>query len=113
MAKRAGGTLGLIGLSAIEMSTPHLSVAEEKWKLLTESAGTGIELTADIALSLTQGPQQIIQSLTFDVRSLDSVRDFLSAKGLLGTSSEHELSLEATAAGGLRMKFRQAREAAQ
>jgi hypothetical protein len=95
------------------MSTPNLSDAEKKWRLLTESAGTDIELTADVVLSLNQGSGQVIQSLTFEVRSLESARDFLSANGLLGTSSENELSLESTAAGGLRIKFRQARAAAQ
>jgi hypothetical protein len=113
MTKRAGGTIGLVGLSEIEMSTPNLSEAEKKWRLLTDSAGEEIELTADMVLRLTQGSRQVIQSLTFEVRSLESARDFLSANGLLGASSEHELSLESTAVGGLRMKFRQAREAAQ
>jgi hypothetical protein len=113
LAKCGGGTIGLIGLSAIEMSTPDLSAAEKNWRLLTGSADTEIELTVDMVLRLAQGSHQVIQSLTFDVRSLESARDFLSANGLLGTSSEHELSLESTAADGLRIKFRQARVAAQ
>jgi hypothetical protein len=113
LTKRGGGTLGLIGLSAIEMSTPNLSVAEEKWRLLTESSGAEIDLTADMVLRLAHGTQQVIQSLTFEVRSLDSVRDFLSAHGLLGSSAEHEVSLESSAAAGLKMKFRQASKASQ
>jgi hypothetical protein len=95
------------------MSTPDLSAAEKNWRLLTGSADTEIKLTADMVLRLAQGSHQVIQSLTFEVRSLESARDFLSANGFLGTSSEHELSLESTAAGGLRIKFRQARAAAQ
>jgi hypothetical protein len=113
MTKCGGGTIGLVGLSEIEMSTPNLSDAEKKWRLLTDSAGEEIELTADMVLRLTQDSRQVIQSLTFEVRSLESARDFLLANGLLGVSSENEISLESTAIGGLRMKFRQAREAAQ
>jgi hypothetical protein len=113
LAKREGGTLGLIGLSEIEMSTPNLSDAEKKWRILTESAEKEIELTEDIILRLTEGRHQVIQSLTFEVRSLESARDFLSANSLLGSSSEHELSLESTAAGGLKMKFRQSGAAAK
>jgi hypothetical protein len=88
------------------MSTPDLSAAEKNWRLLTGSADTEIELTVDMVLRLAQGSHQVIQSLTFDVRSLESARDFLSANGLLGASSEHEISLESTAISGLRMKFR-------
>lgn len=109
--KRGGGALGLVGLAQIEMSTPALLNAAEKWATFS-GEGQPVPLAADIELKLVSGPRHVIQSLTFEVRSLESARTFLSAKSLLGTSSQDELALDPHAADGLKLKFREARAAA-
>lgn len=108
--KRGGGVLGLVGLAEIELSTPELSHAMAKWAALS-GEGPPFSLTSDIQLKLLSGPQHVIQSLTFEVTSLESVRAFLSSKGLLGTSRQNELTLDPHATDGLKLKFREATSA--
>ena len=109
LVDRKGGALGLLGLSEVKMSTPNLADTAEKWSALTGSRSRPIALTSDINLSLVSGNQHIVQSLTFEVRSLEAVRAFLSSRGMLGASSEDEIALDLHATDGLQLKFREAK----
>jgi hypothetical protein len=104
---RQGGLLGLIGLSEIEMSTPNLSEATERWRNLTGSEGVPIKLTSEIGLKLVSGNWHVIRSLTFGVRSLEAAKTALLSRGLLGFASEGEITLDLAATDGLRLKFRE------
>lgn len=106
---RKGGALGLLGLSEVKRSTPNLVDTAEKWSALTGSRSRPIALTSDINLNLVSGNQHIVQSLTFEVRSLEAVRAFLSSRGMLGASSEDEIALDLHATDGLQLKFREAK----
>jgi len=105
LVKRKGGPLGLVGLSAIEMSTPTLDATVEKWRALTGSAGSPLALTSGIDLHLMPGTDHKIQSLTFEVKSLEIAKAFLISKHLLGRSSARELTLATQATAGLAFSF--------
>jgi hypothetical protein len=105
----AGGPLGLVGLSEIQITVPDLDQATEKWRALTGSDTNPMALTQDIALRLVSGKCHVIQGLTFAVRSLPAARTFLADRGLLGNSSPDELALSSQASSGLNFRFVEAR----
>jgi len=109
LVKRKGGPLGLVGLSTIEMSAPTLETTLEKWRTFTRSRGRQLALTADIDLHLVPGTHHKIQSLTFDVKSLEAAKTFLISKNLLGVSSANELTLATHATAGLKFSFIEAK----
>ncbi len=85
---------------------------QDTWRRLTASEGSEIQLTPDVTLKLVPGEQHAITALTFDVQSLSRLRDVCLANGLLGASSEAEVSLNVKAADGLSMRFRAPRTGA-
>lgn len=107
LLKRNGGTLGLVGLSEIELATPTLLASEEKWKVFTGSGKCPVALTSNIDLHLVAGATHSIQSLTFDVQSLEVAKAFLKAKNLLGESSTGILTIAAHAADGQTLRFKE------
>jgi hypothetical protein len=107
LLKRNGGTLGLVGLSEIELATPTLLATAEKWKVFTGSEKCPVALTSDIDLHLVAGATHSIQSLTFDVQSLEVAKAFLMSKNLLGESSAGMLTLAAHAADGQTIRFKE------
>lgn len=109
LLKRKGGSLGLVGLSEIELSTATRAAEVEKWRTLTGSQGSPMALTSDINLRLVSGTHRAIQSLTFEVRSLEVAKTFLMSKNLLGTSSADELTLATHATCGLKFSFTEAK----
>lgn len=100
-----GGSLGLIGLSEIELSVPSIVEATAKWQALTGSDSQPIALTDDISLRLVSGERTVIQSLVFQVRSLEITKAFLESRNLLETNSARELMCSTVATGGLKFKF--------
>lgn len=108
----AGGVLGLIGLCKIELLVEDVAAASEKWRALTGSNSHPIALTDGmdgIDLELVAGTQHMIQSLTFEVRSLAVARSFLAARDLLQSSTANELVLSSAVTGGLRFNIVQDR----
>ena len=112
LGRRIGGALGhvgLWGLSAIEMCTPTPEATEAKWRALTGSTCSPLALTPDVDLQLVAGTEHKIQSLTFEVQSLEAVKALLLSKNLLGTSSANELTLATHATAGLTFSFVEAK----
>jgi len=101
-----GGKLGVVGLSGIELMTPDVRTATERWQQLSRSSNVPIDVTNDIDLCLTLGSTDLIQSLTLAVRDLDTARRVLADECLLEESnSQVELMLSLSATGGLRIRF--------
>ena len=98
-----------MGLSAIEMSAPTHEVGMETWRTFTRSKGVQLALASGIDLHLVPGTHHKIQSLTFDVKSLEVARTFLISKNLLGASSPNQLKLATHATSGLKFSFVEAR----
>lgn len=100
-----GGALGIVGLSQIELCLQNLSDATTKWCAMTGSDSMPIALIDETILELSAGKHNVIQSLTFEVRSLAVAKAFLADKDLLEVVTESELVLALTATGGLRFRF--------
>lgn len=100
----SGGRLGLERLSGIELTTPDVPAATEKWQRLSRSFCVPIRIADDVDLSVALGTRDAIQALTFTVRNLDLARRALAEDGLLeppGNLEEVMVSLRAT--GGVRI----------
>jgi hypothetical protein len=106
-ARCAGGALGLVGLTAVQLAVPDVPMAEQAWRALTGSRQTPIALTPDIALHIVPGARDMamIESLTFGVRSLAAARTFLAGRGWLESSAPGELVLSRSVCGGLDLRF--------
>jgi len=92
-----GGPLGLVGLREIELSTPNLESATDRWRKLTESK-EAISITDDIRLRLSMGSQEVVQSLTFAVRDL-------ARHDLLDARDDDEVMLSTRVSQGLQFRF--------
>jgi hypothetical protein len=104
----AGGALGLVGLRKIELAVEDVGEASEKWRALTGSGSQPIALTDGVDgtdLELVAGKRHMIQSLTFDVRSLAVAKDFLAARDLLESFTAEELVMSSAATGGIQFKI--------
>lgn len=101
-----GGRLGLVGLRGIELMTPDVRKATERWQQLSRSTGETLEIANDVDLSLIPGNRDSIQSLTLAVRDFDMARRVLLEEGLLDESDRpKELVLSRQVTGGLRIRL--------
>jgi len=101
----AGGPLGLVGLSGITLGVQDLAEATAKWHTLTGSGEASLSLTENIRMHLVARKRNMIESLTFEVRSLATAKSFLEKNGLLESFDEREISLSSVATDGLQFKF--------
>lgn len=101
----SGGPLGLVRLSRIALGVQDLAEAAAKWRTLTGSTNSSIALTEHITLHLSARTRNMIESLTFEVRSLAIAKRFLEKNGLLESFDERELFLSSVATEGLQFKF--------
>jgi hypothetical protein len=100
-----GGLVGMVALKAIEMMSPDIPTATERWRRLSETSGESIMITEDIELSLVPGTQNRIQALTFTVRDLELARRRLSEEDLLEHGTQDEVVLSRQVTDGLTIRL--------
>ena len=101
------GKLGVTGLVEVQLSATRLNETQALWMAITGQDFAPIKLADVMGLSLQAGDADRIETIVIGVHSLDNARRFLTDAGLLGESSESEISLLPSACGGLRFRFRQ------
>ena len=88
-----GGPLGLLGLRSIRVGTPSLAEHLARWQSLSGSENHPVQLTPEIALELVPADHLQIESLTFEVRSLEVSRRLLKRLKLLYADSGNTLTV--------------------
>lgn len=103
-----GGSLGVTGLVEIRMSAPEVGRMKAKWKSITGQSSDSFHLGRGVALSLSEGKSQKIESIVFGVRSLPAARSFLAEKNLLELDEADEISIAKRACANLSFRLREA-----
>lgn len=99
------GGIGLVGVKEITIGTAQPDQLRDQWKEIFAPA----TMSADGLLSFEPGPgirissnaDEIITGLVLEVASLETARDFLVQKDLLGNSSEGRISINPDKVQGL------------
>lgn len=106
---RGGGPLGLVRVEEVTVGAVDPSSADRTWGTLLAPARRSAEEPWRIgdgpAVRLVSAERDMIQGLVLAVAALPAARDFLEKEGLLGISSETELTIAASKIRGLHIRL--------
>jgi hypothetical protein len=109
LAAKRGGPLGLVRVQQVIIGTTDLKKANRTWeKLVAPSPAAGVDLWQigdGPAVRLVQAERDILQGLVLAVAALPGARNFLEERGLLGATSETELSIAPSKVHGLSIRI--------
>jgi hypothetical protein len=105
LSRRDGGPLGLIRTSEVVLTARDAAAETERWQRLLDPAQpsqTGRwELGDGPAIKISEGPEDQIRALVWEVRSLDRAADWLRGEGWLGDERDGHVSIAADPLQGL------------
>lgn len=108
LAEGGGGPLGVKALKEVIIGVTDMNVARGLWQRLldpTPSSGPGMwEISDGPAIRLVQAKENTAQGLVIIVQSLPRAKTFLRERGLLGTHSEKEATIDPSKIRGLNIR---------
>jgi catechol 2,3-dioxygenase-like lactoylglutathione lyase family enzyme len=120
LASRAGassgplGGIGLTGVKEIDIVSTQPDQTRELWQTVFAPApmsADGVQAyDAGPAVRISQGSDNFIEGMVFEVASLQAARDFLSANGLLGSDAADQISINPAAVQGLDIRLVQRKQ---
>ena len=100
-----GGPLGVLAVREIVVGAPDLDAARARWRRLldapTQEAGDLFRFGAGPGIRLVSSSDSEIRRMVVQVRSLERARAFLAARGWLGDTTAHEITIAPALIGGL------------
>jgi hypothetical protein len=105
LALNKGGPLGVQSIREIVIATKNLEKDEAAWEQLLEKKTSSGNPSVETGLSirLVPGSEDCISEMVFAVKSLERAKEFLDKRGLLGTESHKEISLDPSKIQGLKI----------
>jgi hypothetical protein len=104
LALNGGGPLGIQSIREIVIATRNVEADQAEWEKLLEKK-TPLGNTAGPSIRLIHGPTDRIAEMIFEVKSLDRAGKFLDGRGLMGTSSAGQISLDPSKIQGLKISL--------
>ncbi len=100
-----GGSLGLLSVGKIVISSTRIGKDEENWGVLLGSSKNSGSWRADSGpeIRLVQGNRDRIQEIVFEVKSLERAKAFLKKNRLLGSVFPNRVSLNSAKVQGLKI----------
>lgn len=99
------GGLGLLSVSEIHITSKDAAALKKKWAQVfapsSMSSGGLMPIGAGPAVRTSTGKRDAIEGLVLEVASLSKAKEFLQAKGLLGSAAAGELRIEPSKVQGL------------
>lgn len=107
-SRQASGPLGGMGVtsvSEIHITSKDAAALKKQWTEVfapsSMSSGGLMPIGTGPAVRISTGKRDVIEGLIFEVASLSRAKEFLQAKGMLGSSTAKELRIEPSKVQGL------------
>ena len=108
LAESGGGPLGVEAVQAVVIGVTDMKVAQGLWQRLLDptplSGPSAWQVSDGPAIRLVQASENAAQELVISVRSLSRAAAFLREKGLLGTQSENDATIDPSRIFGLSVR---------